>query len=90
MARGDRHAGLARNRLGSCPFLARPVPRVTCFAGPMRPRRVRMEVVVHRNKIGVGSKEEPVMDAPITIFLFTPIFLFLVGTPALIWLLRKH
>jgi hypothetical protein len=49
-----------------------------------------MAVVVHRNKIGVGSKEEPVMDASVTIFLLTPIFLFLVGTPALIWLLRKH
>ena len=49
-----------------------------------------MEFVVHRNKICVGSKEEPVMNAPVTIFLLTPIFLFLVGTPALIWLLRKH
>jgi len=30
------------------------------------------------------------MTTPTTIFLFTPIFLLLVGTPALIWFLRKY
>lgn len=30
------------------------------------------------------------MTTPTTIFLLTPIFLLLVGTPALIWLLRKY
>jgi hypothetical protein len=49
-----------------------------------------MEVVVQRNKIAVGSKEEPTMMLPIRLFLFTPIFLLIVGTPALIWLLRRY
>ena len=31
-----------------------------------------MAVVVHRNKIGVGSKEEPVMDASVTNFSVDP------------------
>lgn len=30
------------------------------------------------------------MTTPTTVFLFTPLFLLLVGTPALIWLLRKY
>jgi hypothetical protein len=49
-----------------------------------------MPLVVHRNKIRVGSMEEPTMTVPIKIFLFTPIFLLLVGMPALIWMLRKY
>ena len=49
-----------------------------------------MEVVVQRNKIAVGSKEEPTMTLPIKLFLFTPIFLLIVGTPALIWMLRRY
>ena len=49
-----------------------------------------MPPVVQRNKIPVGSKEEPTMNIPIKVFLFTPIFLLLIGTPALIWMLRKY
>jgi len=30
------------------------------------------------------------MNASPHIFLFTPIFLLIVGTPALIWLMRKY
>jgi len=49
-----------------------------------------MPLVVHRNKIATGSKEEPAMLVPVRIFLFTPIFLLLAGLPALIWMLRKY
>jgi hypothetical protein len=49
-----------------------------------------MPLIVRRSKIALGSKEEPIMNIPIRIFLFTPIFLLLVGTPALIWMLRKY
>jgi hypothetical protein len=30
------------------------------------------------------------MNSATHIFLFTPIFLLIVGTPALIWLMRKY
>lgn len=49
-----------------------------------------MPLVVRRNKIAVGSKEEPTMLLTTRIFLFTPIFLFVVGLPALIWMLRRY
>jgi len=49
-----------------------------------------MPVVVHRNKMRAGSKEDPTMNATTHIFLVTPIILMIVGTPALIWLMRKY
>jgi hypothetical protein len=34
--------------------------------------------------------EEPAVNVPISLFLFTPICLLIVGLPALIWMLRKY
>lgn len=49
-----------------------------------------MALVVHRNRMRAGSKEDPAMDTTTHIFLVTPIVLLIVGTPALIWLMRKY
>ena len=49
-----------------------------------------MPLVVHRNIIAAGSMEEPAMLLSTRIFLFTPIFLFLVGLQVLIWMLRRY
>lgn len=49
-----------------------------------------MVLVVHRNKMRAGSKEDPIMNATTHIFLVTPIVLLIVGMPALIWMMRKY
>jgi len=49
-----------------------------------------MLVVVHRNKMRAGSKEDTTMNATTHIFLVTPIVLLIVGMPALIWMMRKY